>query len=65
MLAPWQKSYDKLHNAKKQRHHFASKDVAFAVVSVSHSLSSEEQASFKFMSAATVCIDFKAQENEI
>ena len=34
-------------------------------VSIDHSFSSKEQLSFNFMSAVTICNDFRAQENKI
>ena len=36
----------------------------FNIVSIGHSFSSEEQASFNFMTAVTICSDFGAQENK-
>ena len=34
-------------------------------VSIGHSFSSKEQASFNFMAAVTICSDFGAQENKV
>ena len=37
----------------------------FNILSVCHSFSSKEQASFNFMAVVTICSDFGTQENKV